>query len=451
MAEEKTQGNSHENVLARGRERFKFHGEAESHINQDAISDEEFLEGDQWPAEIKQSRTDDNRPMLTINKLPQHVHQITNDQRQNRQDIKVSGVDDKADPDTCQQIKNFIERHEWLGKMPHRPTHRFIATYKGLLAGVVVMATPNSFSHLLGRESRDKEKLISRGACISWSPKNLGSALVMFSIRWMVKNTRYRFFTAYSDTEARELGTIYQACNFIYLGQNSGAREHYFDPNKPEKGWFSDRQFRKAGQIRGYAKEFGICWQESWGRGDQIFWQNVPEDLREKLQSQARRHQALCFKRKLPRKHKYVYILGKTKKETKALKGLFQQLNPKRSNLIYPKNRGPQNTENDAATKKLQTKEGILTKKAKNYRPTGRCDEGHKKLLNVKEVANMFCISQWAIYNLIKSDVNFPFINVGLRKKYLIPLKEFESWLYHRSRNERPPQVEELLKMGGEM
>ena len=124
---------------------------------------------------------------------------------------------DKSDTDTCSIIKAFIIRHEWLGKMPHRPTHRFIATYKGIIAGVIVMATPNAFSNLLGKENRDKEKLISRGACISWSPKNLGSALVMFSIRWMVKNTPYRFFTAYSDTKARELGTIYQACNFTYL------------------------------------------------------------------------------------------------------------------------------------------------------------------------------------------------------------------------------------------
>ena len=105
--------------------------------------------------------------------------------------------------------------------MPLRPTHRFTATFKGQLAGVVVMATPNSFSNLLGPDSRHQEKLISRGACISWSPKNLGSALVIFSVRCMAKHTAFRIFTAYSDTEARELGTIYQACNFIYLGQTS--------------------------------------------------------------------------------------------------------------------------------------------------------------------------------------------------------------------------------------
>ena len=78
---------------------------------------------------------------------------------------------------------------------------------------------PNAFSKLLGKNTNDLERLISRGACISWSPKNLGSAFLMWCLRWMVKNTDYRIFTAYSDPTARELGTIYQACNFYYLGQ----------------------------------------------------------------------------------------------------------------------------------------------------------------------------------------------------------------------------------------
>jgi hypothetical protein len=143
----------------------------------------------------------------------------------------------KYDRPRCQEIKAFVTRHEWLGKMPRRPTHRFVATYQGRLAGVIVLATPNSFSSLLGHEYRHLEKLISRGACISWSPRNLGSALVMFALRWMVKNSEFRIFTAYSDPEAGELGTIYQACNFTYLGQTYGARSEYLDPLNPSRGW----------------------------------------------------------------------------------------------------------------------------------------------------------------------------------------------------------------------
>ena len=84
---------------------------------------------------------------------------------------------DKTNKETCAEIKQFIERHEWLGKIPNRPTQRFTARLKknNALAGVVIMATPNAFSHLLGKENRDLEKLVARGASIgSFHPPSSG-------------------------------------------------------------------------------------------------------------------------------------------------------------------------------------------------------------------------------------------------------------------------------------
>ncbi len=100
---------------------------------------------------------------------------------------------DKSDKEQCEEIKRFIQRHEWLGKLPARPTERFTARLRGsqTLAGVIVMATPKAFSHTLGKENKGLEKLISRGASISWAPKNLGSWLIMKSVKWMVHNTDY--------------------------------------------------------------------------------------------------------------------------------------------------------------------------------------------------------------------------------------------------------------------
>lgn len=260
----------------------------------------------------------------------------------------------KENKKTCLEIKQFIQRHEWLGKMPARPTHRFIATYKGHLAGVIVMATPNCFSNLLGKDKRDLEKLISRGACISWSPKNLGSALIMFSIRWMVKNTTFRFFTAYSDTEARELGTIYQACNFIYLGQNSGTRIEYFDPENSKRGWFSDRMFRMQSQIRKYARELNQTWDSSWSSNEKINWNEIPLEVRDKIKILSKIHKSRCLTRIPLRKHKYLYILGRTKTESTQLKNIFDENNPDLIGIPYPKNRGPNI---DTAANIIKTKE----------------------------------------------------------------------------------------------
>lgn len=159
------------------------------------------------------------------------------------QELRISDFEFQQENKTVcyQEVKTFIERHEWLGRMSLYPTHFFTARYKGVLAGVVVMDMPSVFSKMLGEETKKVERLISRGACISWSPKNLASSLIMFAIKWMVKNTNYRLFVAYSDVEAKELGTIYQACNFYYIGKKSGAKKQY----KIESGrWVSDRYFR---------------------------------------------------------------------------------------------------------------------------------------------------------------------------------------------------------------
>lgn len=251
---------------------------------------------------------------------------------------------DKQDKSACAEVKEFIERHEWLGKLSQRSTHRFVARLKstGQLAGTIVMATPNAFSSLLGKENRDREKLISRGACISWAPKNLGSWLIMSSIKWMAKNTEFRYFTAYSDPEARELGTIYQACNFIYLGQTSGAAKQYLDPAHPERGWFSDREFRKKGKYKKYAQEVGIdpkVWQ-GYMKKYSPDWSLVPPDLKVAIKAREKAYRDSCQSRAIPAKHKYVYILGATKSETKYYKKLFKERNPNKVSLEYPRVRG---------------------------------------------------------------------------------------------------------------
>ncbi len=259
------------------------------------------------------------------------------------EDFEFSYVD-KEDKKQCEEIKHFIERHEWLGKLPARPTHRFIARLKknGIIAGAIVMATPNAFSHILGKENRDKEKLISRGACISWAPKNLGSWLIMKSIKWMVKNTQFRMFSAYSDPEAKELGTIYQACNFIYLGQKSGTVKQYFDPNKPELGWFSDREFRKKSKYKLYAQKIGLTLEEWKGYMKKYSpnWEIMPDEIKTKIKEEEKKYRESCESRDMKPKHKYIYILGRSKKETKELKKLFQKNNPKMVQLEYPQERG---------------------------------------------------------------------------------------------------------------
>jgi len=102
-----------EEILETALARFALAEEAESDMRKAAQEDLEFLSGKQWPLEIQQERDIDRRPCLTVNRLPQQVQQVTNDQRQNRPAIKVSPVDDAATDEIAELIQGIIRHIEY--------------------------------------------------------------------------------------------------------------------------------------------------------------------------------------------------------------------------------------------------------------------------------------------------------------------------------------------------
>lgn len=147
----------------------------------------------------------------------------------------------------------------------------------------------------------------------------------------MVANTEFRLFTAYSDPTAKELGTIYQACNFFYLGQKSGTVTRYVNPYSGKI--VSDRFFRQKSAYKRYALEMGIRWDRRWDSDLGL----VPDDVMERLRERSRIVQASARKIEYPSKHKYAYVLGRDKRETKYLRKKFLSLNKV---YEYPKKRG---------------------------------------------------------------------------------------------------------------
>lgn len=100
-------------ILETARKRFDLAVEAEIEIRELGHEDTRFRAGHQWPDDIRKSRENDRRPCLTINRIPQFVRQVTNDQRQNRPSIKVSPVDDKADVETAKIFQGMIRHIEY--------------------------------------------------------------------------------------------------------------------------------------------------------------------------------------------------------------------------------------------------------------------------------------------------------------------------------------------------
>ena len=114
-----------EEILAAARSRMTMAIAAFSSTREDELDDLRFYGGSpdnqwQWPADVLQTRgavqgqTINARPCLTINKLPQHVHQVTNDQRLNRPSVKVIPADDKADVDVAEVFNGVIRHIEYM-------------------------------------------------------------------------------------------------------------------------------------------------------------------------------------------------------------------------------------------------------------------------------------------------------------------------------------------------
>jgi hypothetical protein len=102
-------------ILQTAKERFEKSIEHSAHNVDKAKQDIRFAAASpddpwQWDEVDVQGRKQQQRPMLTINKLPQHIRQVTNDIRQNRPAIKFRPADDGADVEVA-EILNGLSRH----------------------------------------------------------------------------------------------------------------------------------------------------------------------------------------------------------------------------------------------------------------------------------------------------------------------------------------------------
>jgi len=98
--------------LRLAQERFKLCADATADSRQKALDDLNFRVGEQWPADIQMQRQMDGRPCLTMNRLPQFIRQVTNEQRQQRPAIQVNPVGDGADQDTAEVLQGIIRHIE---------------------------------------------------------------------------------------------------------------------------------------------------------------------------------------------------------------------------------------------------------------------------------------------------------------------------------------------------
>lgn len=158
-------------------------------------------------------------------------------QRQLRDVYAAAGTPDVPHLDLARAVvrpvsrrlaEQIIHQYEWLGTMA--PTgHHYGIFYGAFCAGVCCIGTS------IGGGVRAYEEFglqagemvtLARGACVHWAPSGSNSKLVAWSCRLVARDTRAKLIIAFADTDAGEIGTIYQACNWTYIGR--GKTTHQF-------------------------------------------------------------------------------------------------------------------------------------------------------------------------------------------------------------------------------
>lgn len=133
--------------------------------------------------------------------------------------------DIRLDPHTCKvqslkvsEVKKTIEAYEWMGCLAAVNWYAYGLFFEDYLAGAVIYGP--DYAENLGVWDKynftGKIILLSRGCCVHWAPPYCASKLIRGSMNLLPK--KYEVVTATVDELAGEIGTVYQAAGFHYVG-----------------------------------------------------------------------------------------------------------------------------------------------------------------------------------------------------------------------------------------
>lgn len=157
--------------------------------------------------------------------------------------------------------KKVVLEYEWLGCMPAVVWHTFGIYFDNHLGGVVCYGP--EYSENLGIQAREQGRkcadwskygfegkmiLLSRGACVHWAHPHAGSKLIRRSMDLLPE--KYEVVTCTTDEAAGEIGTIYQACGFHYVGSMREGNPNVKHRRLDRDGWLIDGKMWSARSIR---------------------------------------------------------------------------------------------------------------------------------------------------------------------------------------------------------
>ena len=153
-------------------------------------------------------------------------------QRQQRDRYADEGTPDGVDlslkrakivPVSRKVANRIIAKYEWLGTISQHASYFYAIKFGNHVGGVTCVSigsggpAPGVYK-TFGFTERNELAYLCRGACVHWAPKGANSKLVAWTCRILTQTTPSKLVVAYADTDAGEIGTIYQACGWTYVG-----------------------------------------------------------------------------------------------------------------------------------------------------------------------------------------------------------------------------------------
>jgi hypothetical protein len=197
---------------------------------------------------------------------------------------------------TTEEAKTIILKYEWLQSMASGTSACYGLKIGGELIGVACFCCLGGKIRQLcvGATVKETQALaekticLARGACVPWAPKNAASFLIRHACRQAHKDLGWKIFFAYSDHTAGEIGTVYQACGWSFLGDSFRKGKYHTDYVSADgKRVMSSYAKNHKGISRAQLIADGWKPVARWNKKKYIWFEGTPTE-REKLRSLCR-------------------------------------------------------------------------------------------------------------------------------------------------------------------
>jgi hypothetical protein len=164
------------------------------------------------------------------------------------------------------EAATIILKYEWLRTLGSGVRAYYGLKLNGELLGAVCLGTMGGdIRKICGDDYADKTVCLMRGACAPHAPKDAASFLVRHACRQAFKDFGWCVFFAYSDSDAGEIGTVYQAVGWHFIGEGLGrpSGSYHTDYQSPDGKMTVSSYKLNHDKKRTFVRSLG--WDESKG------------------------------------------------------------------------------------------------------------------------------------------------------------------------------------------